>query len=72
MATRTPGLSGSAGGQLFALRNHFWLIAAEKGFILCGNAPENCPELEGLQRGEKSCFQSEESRGVRSWGEFPF
>lgn len=72
MATRTPGLSGSAGDQLFPLHNHFWLIATEKGFILYSDMPENCPKLEGLQRGVKNHLQSDESRGMRSRGEFPF
>ena len=72
MATRMLGLSGSAGVQLFPLHNHFWLIATEKGFILYGNTPENCPKREGLQRGEKSRLQLDESRGMRSRGEFPF
>lgn len=72
MATRTPGLSGSAGDQLFSLHNHFWLIATEKGFILYSNTPENCPKLEGLRRGKKSRLQSDEGRGMRSRGEFPF
>lgn len=71
-ATRVPGLSGSAGVHLLPLHNHFWLVAAEKGFILYGDTPENCPRLEGLQRGEKSCLQSDESRGMRIRGEFPF
>lgn len=71
-ATRVPGLSGSAGVHLFPLHNHFWLVATEKGFILYGNTPENCPRLEGLQCGEKSCLQSDESRGMRIRGEFPF
>lgn len=65
MATRTPGLSGRAGDQLFPLYNHFWLIATEKGFISYSHTPENCPELEGLQRGEKSHLPSDGSRGRR-------
>lgn len=56
MATRVPGLAGSAGDQLLPLHDRFWLIAAEKGFVLHSNTPGNCPKLEGLQRGEKSCL----------------
>lgn len=41
-------------------------------FILYGNTPENCPKLEGLQRGDESRLRRDESRGMRSRGEFPF
>lgn len=64
MATRTPGLSGSAGDQLFALRSRFWLLAAEKVFILNGDTPENCPKREGLQCSEKSHLWQDASVGI--------
>ena len=72
VATRTPGLSDGTGDQPCPLHHHFWLITTQEGFILCSNMPENCPKLEGFQRGEKSCLQSNESRGMRCRGEFPF
>lgn len=54
-------IRGSTGDQLFPLHDHFWLMAVQKGFILYGNTPENCPELERLLCGDKSHFQSDGS-----------